>query len=251
MRRFILSLAVLFFSIRLLSAGEVDSLWNSSVQAYTEQDYQTALNGFSAIEDLGYESAALYYNIADCYYKLGNYVGKSILYYERALKLDPSFEDAEVNLEIARELAVDRIETVPEFILLTWLKAVRDIMPSDAWAWTALALFLVTAVMVLIFRFAASLALRKTAFGMGVVSLILTIVALISAFSLAHSMDNRAVVTVPVSSVKSSPGSTDQSLFILHEGTGVEVLDRLGEWTRIELSDGRQGWMESKGLEII
>ena len=59
------------------------------------------------------------------------------------------------------------------------------------------------------------------------------------------------MVTVPVSSVKSSPGSADQSLFILHEGTKVSVVDRLGEWYRIELSDGRQGWLETEDVEII
>lgn len=244
---------ILTVSAAWLSAQDADSLWNQAVKDYTEENYQEALAGFTALEADGYVSGELYYNIGNCYYKLGNCLGQSILYYERALKLDPSYEDAQVNLAIAREYTLDRIDEVPEFILLTWIKAFRDTVSSDAWAWIALALFLVTAVMVLLFRFGGSPALRKTAFALAVAALLMTIISAVFAFNLRSALesDDEAVVTVPVSSVKSSPGSADQSLFILHEGTKVAVMDSLGEWYRIELSDGRQGWMEAEDVEII
>ena len=244
---------ILTVSAAWLSAQDADSLWNQAVKDYTEENYQEALAGFTALEADGYVSGELYYNIGNCYYKLGNCLGQSILYYERALKLDPSYEDAQVNLAIAREYTLDRIDEVPEFILLTWIKAFRDTVSSDAWAWIALVLFLVTAVMVLLFRFGGSPALRKTAFALAVAALLMTIISAVFAFNLRSGLesDGEAVVTVPVSSVKSSPGSTDQSLFILHEGTKVAVMDSLGEWFRIELSDGRQGWLEAEDVEII
>ena len=253
MKRIMIIFGILTVSAAWLSAQDADSLWNQAVKDYTEENYQEALAGFTALEADGYVSGELYYNIGNCYYKLGNCLGQSILYYERALKLDPSYEDAQVNLAIAREYTLDRIDEVPEFILLTWIKAFRDTVSSDAWAWIALALFLVTAVMVLLFRFGGSPALRKTAFALAVAALLMTIISAVFAFNLRSGLesDGEAVVTVPVSSVKSSPGSTDQSLFILHEGTKVAVMDSLGEWFRIELSDGRQGWLEAEDVEII
>lgn len=253
MKRIMIIFGILTVSAAWLSAQDADSLWNQAVKDYTEENYQEALAGFTALEADGYVSGELYYNIGNCYYKLGNCLGQSILYYERALKLDPSYEDAQVNLAIAREYTLDRIDEVPEFILLTWIKAFRDTVSSDAWAWIALALFLVTAVMVLLFRFGGSPALRKTAFALAVAALLMTIISAVFAFNLRSALesDDEAVVTVPVSSVKSSPGSADQSLFILHEGTKVAVMDSLGEWYRIELSDGRQGWMEAEDVEII
>ena len=253
MKRIMIIFGILTVSAAWLSAQDADSLWNQAVKDYTEENYQAALDCFSALEAEGYVSRELYYNIGNCYYKLGNCLGQSILYYERALKLDPSYEDAQVNLAIAREYTLDRIDEVPEFILLTWIKAFRDTVSSDAWAWIALALFLVTAVMVLLFRFGGSPALRKTAFALAVAALLMTIISAVFAFNLRSGLESEdgAVVTVPVSSVKSSPGSTDQSLFILHEGTRISVLESLGEWYRIELSDGRQGWMEAEDVEII
>ena len=253
MKRIIMILGILAVSAAWLSAMDADSLWNQAVRDYTEENYQAALDGFSALEAEGYVSKELYFNIGNCYYKLGNYLGQAILYYERAIKQDPSYEDARVNLDIAREYTLDRIDEVPEFILLTWIKAFRDTLSSDAWAWTALALLLLTAIMVLLFRFGGSMALRKTAFALAVVSLLLMIISTVFAFNLRSELESEdeAVVTVPVSSVKSSPGSADQSLFILHEGTKVSVVDRLGEWYRIELSDGRQGWLETEDVAII
>lgn len=234
-------------------AQDVDSLWARAVSDYTEENYQAALDGFAAIGEAGYVSPDLYYNMGNCCYKLGHRIGLSILYYEKALKLDPSCEDAAVNLEIAREQTLDRIEAVPEFILLTWFKAFRDTLSSDVWAWIALVLLLTVAVMVLLFRFGRSLVLRKSAFALAVVAFVFMVISTVFAFNLRSAVEDsgEAVVTVPVSSVKGSPGSTDQSLFILHEGTKVSVVDSLGEWYRIELSDGRQGWLQGNDIEII
>lgn len=253
MKRFVLIIILAQVLSVAASARNVDSLWNQAVADYTAGEYEAALKGFSEIGEQGYESPGLYFNIANCYYKLDHYLGKSILYYEKALKLDPSYEDARVNLDIAKERTLDRIEEVPDFILLTWLREFRDTMSSNAWAWTAIFLLVLTAVSVLLFRFAGPLSLRKTAFAVAVVAFCLMIVATVFAFGLRNVAENvnEAVVTVPVSSVKSSPSQTEQSLFILHEGTKVGIVDSLGDWYRIELADGRQGWMENDDMEII
>ena len=56
----------------------------------------------------------------------------------------------------------------------------------------------------------------------------------------------------PVTSVTSSPSSESaKSLFILHEGTTVKVLDEVSGFTDIELSDGRRGWIATGDIERI
>ena len=66
----------------------------------------------------------------------------------------------------------------------------------------------------------------------------------------ANSEDT-AIVMVPVSNIKSAPNSTGNNLFILHEGSKVEILEEAGQWCRIEISDGRQGWMHKSDIEVI
>jgi SH3-like domain-containing protein len=51
--------------------------------------------------------------------------------------------------------------------------------------------------------------------------------------------------------VKSSPGTSGTSLFIIHEGTVLEVKDVVGDWYRVTIADGREGWIPAADIEII
>ncbi|MCK4688942.1 MAG: SH3 domain-containing protein, partial [Candidatus Marinimicrobia bacterium] len=44
-------------------------------------------------------------------------------------------------------------------------------------------------------------------------------------------------------------GSTE--LFIVHEGSKVKILEQDGNWYKIELIDGKQGWITAGGVGII
>lgn len=50
---------------------------------------------------------------------------------------------------------------------------------------------------------------------------------------------------------KSSPNQNSTDLFILHEGTKVEISDRLNGWCEITIADGKKGWMECSTFETI
>lgn len=251
---------ILFFSLTLPTAASaatvdpyVDSLWTRATAAYAEGKWADAISGYETIARSGLESAALYCNIGSAYFKAGDYP-HAILYYERALKLDPSYSDARYNLEVVSGFIQDRIDPVPEFVLKTWTKSVCYILDSDAWAWLFIVFLLLTGVMTVVLLLSASSAWKRTGFFSGLVFLLLSAACL--SFSLWQKSDymkaDSAVVMRPVSSVKSSPSdeaSTD--LFILHEGTTVRILDEVGDWNNIELADGRQGWILSRDLEVI
>ena len=243
---------VCLFTFQTLFAADRDSLWVRANDAYSLGEYQNALDIYSQIEQQGYVSVKLWYNMANAYYKLQE-DGKAILYYEKALKLDPANADVKNNLEIARLKILDKIEVVPEFILTTWAKDLRNMMSSDQWAWFGVVMLVATALLLLVFRHAPKISQRKVAFSLACVTVLVVLVAFIFSINLrVNVQDNgNAVVLVPVSNVKSAPNSTGGNLFILHEGTKVEVLEQVGQWSKIELSDGRQGWMLSKDFETI
>ena len=231
----------------------VDSLWNTASQAYMDGRWADAVADYERISGMGLESAALYCNTGDAYFKDGN-VPMAILFYERALKLDPSYEDARYNLQLLNSTIQDRINPVPDFILKVWAKDICYVMNSDAWAICFIVLFALTLALVLLFILGATAAGRRTGFFTGIVTLLLAVASL--SFSLWQKNDymsaDDAIVMRPVTSVKSSPSSeASTDLFILHEGTKVHILDRVGNWNNIELADGRQGWILSKDIEII
>ncbi len=249
---FIVSLVLCMTFCSNVFAVKKDSLWIKANDAYSLGEYENALNIYKEIENRGVVSAKLWYNMGNACYKLQN-DGMAILYYERALKLDPSNKDIKNNLEIARLKTLDKIESVPEFILTTWVKELRNIMSSDRWAWFGISMLVVTVLFMLLYRHAPRLGQRKLAFVFACIFATTAVVSFIFSANLKKKAEqtNTAVMLAPVSNVKSAPNSTGGNLFILHEGTKVEILERVGHWSKIELSDGRQGWTECKNFEII
>ena len=220
--------------------------------AYAQGEYNAAANLYKEIIDNGKASPFLYYNLGNSYYKLGN-KGLAILNYEKALKLDPSYNDAIINKEIASLGTLDKIDVVPEFILRTLIKNIRNTITSNSWAILALVFLFITAFLMIGFRYASSSKLRKTSFILGCVVFLLFIFSTLFSWSLEKRAlsDDYAIITVPVSNIKSAPNATGNNLFILHEGTKVELLEVVAGWSKIELSDGRQGWIQQNDISII
>ena len=249
----VIALMTLSFGVSAQEKDYVDSLWNAANQAYVDGRWADAASGYEMISSMGLESASLYCNAGDAFFKDGN-VPMAILYYERALKLDPSYSDARYNLDLLNSGIQDRIEPVPEFVLKAWTREICYIMDSDSWTICFFVFFALSLAMVLLFLLSPSVAGRRAGFFTGIVLLLLTLASL--SFAVWQKKDynkaDSAIVMRPVASVKSSPSSeSSKDLFILHEGTKVTILDEVGSWNNIELADGRQGWIPSGDIEII
>ncbi|MBQ0086810.1 MAG: BatD family protein [Bacteroidales bacterium] len=234
------------------SATGTGEIWNQANEAYAAGNWQQALDAYSEIEEAGYESADLCFNMGNAYFKMGDNA-HAILYYEKALKLDPGHSDATNNLAVANQFTLDKIEAVPEFILASKVRNVGYIFSADGWAFLSLGLVALCALLLLVFKMAHIGRTRKTAFILAAVALLFAITSFIFSISLKNSAVEAecAIVVTPVSSVKSSPSNGGNAIFVLHEGTKVKLLDQVGEWTRIEIADGRQGWLSTSTLENI
>ena len=239
-------------AVAAITITDQRELWNTANDRYIQNDFQGALAHYLKIEELGYTSESLLYNLGNTYFKLRDY-GKAILYYERVLKMDPSDRDAANNLALARDYTLDKIEEVPEFILTTWIKGINYSISSNGWGYISVIMFIAFAVLMLGFRFAPVSRLRKLSFFLAMLMLLLGLFASLFSWNQKHAFLTRdtAIVMKPVSSVKSSPDSSGKTLFILHEGTKLKILEELGGWQRIQLADGREGWIISIDIEVI
>ncbi|MFA7115722.1 MAG: tetratricopeptide repeat protein [Bacteroidales bacterium] len=230
-----------------------NDIWQEAIKSYSDANYSEALKEFVKLDSMGYKSAILYYNMGNTYYKMDNYLSHAILYYERSLKLDPSNKDVLNNLEMANNLCLDKIDTVPEFIMVKWFNNLMNIFSSNSWAWMSLGFFILIGLLLLVFRFSGSKGIRKTSFIISLISFAFFILSLCFAIKLNSQIksENEAIVITPVCSVKAAPNESGKALFVLHEGTKLETIENLGEWKRIELADGRQGWLEERHIETI
>lgn len=246
-------LAVGAGSVSASASETADSLWTAGVEAYSEGRWNDALQSWTAIGDAGMDASELQYNIGNAYFKSGE-VARAILHYERALKADPSNKDARYNLDFANTQVLDKIETVPEFFLKTWMRRASCSMSPNAWAALFLLLLAVSLVMLLLFLLGGTVGLRKGGFFASLAAFICCLFCLAFALSgrSVSTDESHAIVVRPVTSVKSSPARESAvDLFVLHEGTKVTLIDSVGEWVDIELADGRQGWMKASDMEVI
>lgn len=220
--------------------------------AYIRSDFTTAIQIYEMILRKG-ESADIYYNLGNSYYKVGD-IAKAILNYERALILKPANEDVISNLEIARGKTVDKVTDVPELFFITWLKVIINSMGIQSWAIIAISFFLLFIASIYFFFFSTKIVARKIFFSLALFFLVFCVIANISAAFQRRVRLNRmnAIIISPSVTIRSTPNDNGTSLFILHEGRKVFIKDdSMKDWKEIQLEDGNVGWVKKNDLEVI
>ncbi|MCT4646512.1 MAG: tetratricopeptide repeat protein [Carboxylicivirga sp.] len=248
--KYYILLFTLFLSIFSLKAqGE---RFDEGNQQYSDGKYQEAIDTYSAILTTGVESGDLYFNLANAYYKNGE-LANAILNYERAVLLKPHDKDIKYNLELAYSQTTDKIESVDEFFISKWVQDLRNKATSDTWAYIGVACFLFTMICASLFFFVNSVILKKAGFYLGIGFIIATGVTLTFSNSQKNKLmiRNHAIVFSPSLTVKSSPNTNGTEIFILHEGTKVEIISSLGQWKEIQIADGTVGWVEESSITVI
>ncbi len=230
--------------------------WQAGNEQYAAGNYAEAVqcyeNSLTTAEGtLSKDYAVVYYNLGNAYFKQGE-LAQSILAYERALRLRPAYSDARHNLEFAQSRITDNITDTQSFFIGNWAKALRNSLTEQVWMWLSVASFIVTLIGLLLFLLSRTVWLRKTAFYIACVLLVLTIVSGVNAGSLHHrdAVRAEAIITQGIVNVKSSPDRSGTDLFTIHEGTKVTIVETLGEWGNIRVGNN-QGWLRLSNLERI
>lgn len=221
--------------------------------AYKTEDFEAAAQMYESLLVMQGESPVYYYNLGNCYYKLGN-ITQSIICYERAHLLDPGDADTRTNLALARGKTIDKITPPSEMFFITWAKAVVNCMSIDKWAVVAIASFVLTLLLFLAYLFTSTIWMRKTGFYGAVAMIVLCVVANLAAYSQHQTLANReyAIVIAPSIVVKSSPNESSTELFVIHEGSKVHIEDdSMKGWREIKLEEGKVGWVPIDAIEVI
>lgn len=250
MKKILLILPVLLMGLWGFAADP--QMEQQAEQLYGEGKYADAADLYNKILADGMESATLYYNLGNCYYKLGENT-RAILNYERSLLLDPGDAMARYNLKMAQHTIVDKIEVLPELFLVRWYKAMETYFSADQWGYMSVALFIIFLIMAALFFYSPSIGVKKTGFIVGIIVFFLTLGSVFFAMRQGNRISERdyAIITTPSVTVKGAPDNSGTSLFLIHEGLKVRVVGELGSWYNIRLADGNEGWIAKSDLEKI
>ena len=232
------------------TAQDIDNLFVEANKLYNNGCYDSALILYNQIVDQQYESAMLYFNMGNTYYKKHNYP-MSIFFYEKAAKLNPNNADIKQNIAIANLHISDKIEPMPEVFFKRWWRSLSNALGTDTWAVVTIIILALLLGCLMFFFKSNSKALRKTGFYTGLVALILLIISInitIQKHNYLNSHDE-AIIMTPTITVKSSPTTNSVDLFVLHEGSKVNILDETSSWLKIKIANGSTGWLPEESME--
>ncbi|TVQ14223.1 MAG: tetratricopeptide repeat protein [Bacteroidetes bacterium] len=233
-------------------AATPNELLNEANEAYKRSEYSYAVELYEQILEEGLVSADLYYNLGNAYYK-NNMIGPAILNYERALRLRPSDEDTAHNLALARSRIVDRLDQRPELFYDRWWRAAVSLQGSDGWAITSIILIIAFLGVTSVYLFSRTVILKKVSFYVMLLVFASGALSLIFAQKQYNRLtsEKEAIIMQTRVTAKSSPSAQSPDLFLMHEGTRVNIRNTLGDWKEISLPNGNIGWIRKESIEII
>jgi tetratricopeptide (TPR) repeat protein len=234
-------------------SDEVSKSFNAANQLYKNENYEAAAKKYEFIHtNLKQESAELYFNLGNCYYKLDQ-IAPAIYNFEKALLLNPEDEVIKTNLEFAQKKAIDDIKIKPEVGFIKVIYNAVNVLQYDTWAWIAVISAFLFLLAFIGYYFGATSFIKRTFFSTMFVFLVVILVTTFAAF--LQKKDNTstkpAIVFSTVVNVKSAPKNTSEDVLVLHEGTKVFVLETMDNWKKIQLTDKTQGWIEKDAIKEL
>lgn len=211
---------------------------------YARAQYKEAIQTYQIILNDGYQSAAVYFNLGNAYYKTGD-ITSAILYYEKAHKLNPGDDDINFNIQLANSKTTDKIDEVPDFFGANWWNAFILFCSAGTLAVFSILFFLAGFGAIVVYLFTQSVSIKKSSFFAGIALVFLGLLTILMAGSQTHyfASHHEAIVFNNAVTVKSEPGQNAKNLFVIHDGTKVGILESHDGWMRIKLSNGNEGWM--------
>lgn len=248
----IYTLLIVLLTAYTANAQTPAELFEAGNKAYKSGQYAEATMQYEAALSQGQESAALYYNLGDSYFRQGE-LAQAILNFERAKRLAPTDNDIQENLDFVYSKTQDKIQPIPRLFFVELWYDINTAMSPRGWLNCCIVLMFLLCACVVIFFLSKDYLWCKSSLIVGICLVCLLLFAGANAISSAHNATahNEAIVTSPMSVVKSSPDPASVDKFVLHEGTKVKVDDEVDGWYKITIADGNKGWSESQDLTII
>ena len=219
---------------------------------YAKGNYSEAVDAYNNVLQNNKHSSELYFNLGNAYYNL-NKVAPAIYYYEKALILNPSDKASLNNLKFANKRTIDEIKVIPK---VGFAKLVRDftgIYHYNTWAWITVTLGSVFLLLFIGYYF-SQIAVWKRIFFLGMfLSIVVMLITISSGIFEKKYFDTEkpAIIFAEMTNLKSEPRNGGKPLLLLHEGTKVYVKEVIGQWKKVHLTDGMEGWIDSSAVKEV
>jgi hypothetical protein len=228
---------------------EAQALFQQANDAYAREDYASAQAGYEKLLSHGFGGPDVLYNLGTAHLARGD-LGRAVLALEQARKQGGRVPDLEANLSLARARQVDKV--VGAAADESFLPRVVAATDGAAVAWTFLLAWLVGFALLLLRRVWPGA--RRTA--VVVLAALCLTAALPAGLLLASHVwvqqnMHEAVVLSPTLVARELPREGARTLFEVHSGLKVQMLEETGRYVRIRLPNGLEGWADRDGVAEI
>ncbi len=241
-KQYLLLFLLLFIIMpQCLAATETETLFDQGNRAFSQGNYEQAIDFFEDIvENSGY-SASLLYNLANSYVQNGQ-IGKAIVNYERAAILSPSDSDISGNLDKVRKES-GLFQQEPEGV-----DRLFSLFSINQWATLTL---LILAIVTLFLIFAVKISFGKS-LRIGVYSSSIILLALTaSGVFTKYQQLNPSIVTSSSAKILISPFESSTSVGAIQEGRRVYPVKTHGAYSYVTDAAGRKGWLMTSEIESV
>lgn len=219
---------------------------------YQKGNYKDAILNYESVFRSKKHSAELYFNLGNCYYKL-NKVAPAIYNFEKALLFNPDDNDIKNNLKFAQKLQIDDVKTESKVGFSKIIEDYTTMFHYNSWAGIAVAMSGLFVLLFAGFYFSESTRQKRSFFIAMFVTILAIILNVFAAFYAKSNYDSNkpAIIFAEIVAIKTEPKQDANTAFELHEGTKIFVIETLDNWSKIELADGKKGWIETQKFKSL
>lgn len=259
MTRNLLIFILILFPFQLVYSSNYDEMADS---AYSEDNFKLAADLYLEYLKKEGNSSVIQYNLGNCYYRMGE-LGKAIIAYERALRLNPRFKEAKINLGFVNSKIIDKPGEKGSF-LSNMFDAGANKAKSNVWGWLGLGFFTCFLVSLGLYFFSSSLTIKKFGFFLAIFLIFITLGSLILSFRAKQiSLNNKSAIIIAPSVILSTsprePKDRNEEAILLHEGTKVEIIDSISnrtdslniKWLEVQIDNTHRAWIKASDVERI
>jgi tetratricopeptide (TPR) repeat protein len=252
MKRIIYFLLVIVMPVYAFGSDEAGVLLKKGNDQYAKGLYKDAIATYQKIVDDGHQSALVYYNLGNAYFKNED-VPSALLYYEKAHKLSPGDEDINYNIQFANQKTTDKVDAGTEFFITKWWHSFILGFSLTTLAVITVLLFISGSALLIVYRFTNSVGIKKLSFYLALVLLLSGFASMFIADRQEQYFDahHGAIIFSTSVNVKSGPAPNSKNLFLIHEGTKVQILENNNGSMKIRLANGSEGWINASDAKEI
>ena len=244
----VISVVVVLSSV--VSATAPEDLFKQGNEYYSQRQYDSALVEYHEVEQQGLESAALFFNMGNAYFRNGD-IGNAMVYYLRAQRMAPDDDDIAANLEYARRYTTIQMEGVKLNPISTFFEELVGPYQLNTLAWIS-SIFFILLFALLIMRY--GLVIRTAVVRTGIIVSLIFLLTASLLTTVKYNFDyltRRGVIVAEQCVVRTGPSLQSDKELDAAPGLVVEILDESGDWYNVLFENKRRGWVRKDLVTVV